>query len=73
MWISLACNTPEAIPDARRARISRARADGCDSILIGYADCGTGGRIDPVCAEERVERIPGPHRYAFFDGLAHFT
>ena len=76
--VDLAClpallhNTPDQIPDALRARIGRARADGYDSILIGYADCGTGGRIDQVCAEEGVERIPGPHCYAFFDGITDF-
>lgn len=76
--VGLAClpallhNTPEKIPDLLRARIRQALADGYGEILVGYADCGTGGRIDAVCAEEGVERIGGPHCYAFFDGLETF-
>jgi len=37
-----------------------------DRILVGYADCGTGGILDRVCAEEGVERLPGAHCYQFF-------
>lgn len=76
--VDLAClpallhNTPEQIPDALRHRIGQARRDGYRSIAVAYADCGTGGGIDQVCEEERVERIAGPHCYAFFDGLGEF-
>jgi len=65
-------NRPERIPDAVRNRIRRARAEGADRILIAYADCGTGGALDRVCAEENVERIAGPHCYAFFEGQERF-
>ena len=65
-------NRPERIPEAVRARILRARAEGYENIFVLYADCGTGGLLDRVCAEERVERIPGPHCYAFFDGVDRF-
>lgn len=61
-------NAPQKIPDAVRERIRRARRDGYASIFIVYADCGTGGLLDKVCAEEGVERIAGPHCYSFFDG-----
>ncbi len=37
-----------------------------DRILVGYADCGTGGLLDRVCEEEGVERLPGAHCYEFF-------
>jgi hypothetical protein len=33
-----------------------------------YGDCGTGGQLDALLAEEGVERIAGPHCYAFFSG-----
>ena len=77
--VSLAClpaqlhNRPERIPEALRKRIRRARADGYGRIVVAYADCGTGGRIDRVCEAEGVERIDGPHCYAFYDGVAHFA
>lgn len=37
-----------------------------DEILVGYADCGTGGRLAAVCTEEGVEMLPGAHCYEFF-------
>lgn len=60
-------NRPERIPDAVRARI-RAAGDGFDRILVLYGDCGTGGELDRVLAEEGAERIEGPHCYAFYAG-----
>ncbi|MBB99385.1 MAG: hypothetical protein CML67_07590 [Rhodobacteraceae bacterium] len=64
-------NRPEKIPDAVRRAIHVARHD-YQHILIGYGDCGTGGLLDTVLAEERVERLPGAHCYAFFAGLEVF-
>lgn len=61
-------NEPDKIPAAVRAKIKTAKSDGYDRIFILYADCGTGGLLDKVCAEEGVERIAGPHCYSFFDG-----
>jgi hypothetical protein len=66
-------NTPEKIPDAVRVKARVARARGYGRVFVAYADCGTGGRLDAVCAEEGVERIEGPHCYAFFDGNAAFA
>ena len=37
-----------------------------------YGDCGTGGVLDRVLAEEGVERIEGPHCYAFYRGVDAF-
>jgi len=37
-----------------------------DTILIGYADCGTGGLLEKVCQEEGVEMLAGAHCYQFF-------
>lgn len=66
-------NTPQDIPSRVRTAIRQGRADGFQTILIGYADCGTGGLLDEVCEGEGVERIQGPHCYAFFDGLEAFA
>jgi hypothetical protein len=53
-------NAPQRIPEAVRAKIRAARPD-YQRILVLYGDCGTGGALDQVLAEEGVERIPGPH------------
>jgi len=58
-------NRPERIPAAVRALIRASRAH-YRSIFVAYADCGTGGLLDAVLAEEGVERIPGAHCYEFF-------
>ncbi|MFO1070779.1 MAG: DUF1638 domain-containing protein [Geminicoccaceae bacterium] len=76
--IDLAClpaslhNRPERIPEAVRRRIRRARATHA-RIAVLYGDCGTGGELDRVLAEEGVERIAGPHCYAFYAGEADFA
>ena len=65
-------NRPEKIPAAVRAKIQAARGR-FTSIFVAYADCGTGGLLDTVLADEGVERIPGSHCYEFFSGSAHFA
>jgi Protein of unknown function (DUF1638) len=64
-------NTPARIPEAVRAKIRGARRK-YQRILVLYGDCGTGGLLDAVLAEEGVERIPGPHCYAFYSGVDAF-
>jgi hypothetical protein len=66
-------NRPDRIPGAVAARIRRARADGYDQIFVAYADCGTGGLLDPVLAQDGVERLPGAHCYEVFAGTAEFA
>jgi hypothetical protein len=66
-------NRPGGIPSAVRARIHEARSDGYERIFVAYADCGTGGLLDPVLAEEGVERLPGAHCYEFFAGSPTFA
>lgn len=66
-------NFPGRIPEAARARIRRGKADGYERIFLLYGDCGTGGLLDKVLAEEGVERIEGPHCYSFFSGNAAFA
>lgn len=65
-------NHPDQIPDAIRQRVRARRAD-TDRILVGYADCGTGGLLDRVCAEEGVQRLPGAHCYEVFAGGEAFA
>jgi hypothetical protein len=60
-------NRPEMIPEAVREQI-RAAGGRYDRIFVAYADCGTGGRLDAVLAEEKIERLPGAHCYQFFAG-----
>jgi hypothetical protein len=64
-------NTPQAIPELVREKIRDAR-ETHDQVLAVYGDCGTGGLLDAVLEEEGVERIPGPHCYAFFSGVDAF-
>jgi Protein of unknown function (DUF1638) len=64
-------NRPEKIPAAVREKIQAGRGRYA-SIFVAYADCGTGGLLDAVLAEEQVERIPGAHCYEFFAGSAVF-
>jgi hypothetical protein len=58
-------NRPERITPAVRAAIGEARAR-YERIFVAYADCGTGGALDRMLAEEGVERLPGAHCYEFF-------
>jgi hypothetical protein len=58
-------NRPENIPAAVLAAIREARARYA-RIFVAYADCGTGGALDRMLAEEGVERLPGAHCYEFF-------
>ncbi|WP_453962553.1 DUF1638 domain-containing protein [Amorphus suaedae] len=59
-------NHPDRIPEAVRGAIRAARAAGADEVAVAFGDCGTGGQLDRVLAEEGVERIDGPHCYAMF-------
>jgi Protein of unknown function (DUF1638) len=65
-------NHPKRIPEAMRAKI-RANRSSYDEILCLYGDCGTGGELDRVLAEEGVQRIEGAHCYAFYAGEEAFS
>lgn len=65
-------NTPEKIVPAVAEKIRDARGR-YKSIFVLYGDCGTGGLLDKLLAEEGVERIDGPHCYAFFSGNDAFA
>lgn len=64
---------PDRIPAAVEKAILKARADGFADVVIGYADCGTGGMLDRVCERFGVARIAGPHCFAFYQGLDAFA
>lgn len=67
-------NRPERIPEGVRRKIRAARIrNDIDRIFVAYADCGTGGALDAVLAEEGAERIPGAHCYEFFAGGRAFA
>lgn len=65
-------NRPELIPERIRANIRRYRPQ-FSQIFVAYADCGTGGLLDRVLAEEGIERLPGAHCYATFAGQQSFA
>ena len=59
---------PERIAPEMDQAITEARAEGYENVFVGYADCGTGGELDKVCARHGVERIEGPHCFSFYIG-----
>lgn len=63
---------PDRIAPEIDKAVEKARSEGYRHIFIGYADCGTGGALDRVCEKHGVERIAGPHCFAFYQGLEAF-
>lgn len=63
-------NTPDRIVDAVLQRIE---ANPEDRVVVGYADCGTGGLLDAALAPLGIQRIPGAHCYEFFAGSEVFA
>lgn len=63
---------PDRIAPALDKAITEARANGYGQIFVGYADCGTGGMIDRICEKHGVERMEGPHCFAFYQGMEAF-
>lgn len=64
-------NTPQRIPAAIEAKLEATRGQ-FQQVLVAYADCGTGGLLDPLLARYGVQRLPGAHCYEFFSGSAIF-
>ena len=63
--------TPDAIPEAVRAKLEAARGR-YRQRCVAYGDCGTGGRLDAVLAEFGAHRLPGAHCYEVFAGADRF-
>jgi hypothetical protein len=62
-------NRPERIAAAVERAVVRLRPRYA-RIAVGYADCGTYGALDAVCARLDVPRLPGTDCYALFAGAA---
>jgi hypothetical protein len=65
-------NTPDKIVPAIAAKLKEAKGR-YKKVFVLYADCGTGGMLDRLLQDEGVERIAGPHCYAFFSGNEDFA
>ena len=65
-------NTPEKITEQLRMVLQSSQTK-FSKIFIGYADCGTGGDIDSMLDEFKVQRLPGVHCYEFYSGKQTFA
>ncbi len=65
-------NRPEQIPAAVDA-ILTSRGYLYAHLVVAYADCGSGGLLDPVLARHGATRLPGAHCYEFFAGASVFA
>ncbi len=61
-------NQPQLIAGEVRAPRHRAVAAAPRRVAVAYADCGTYGALDEVCAELGLRRLPGLHCYDLFAG-----
>lgn len=67
-------NRPERIVPALRELLAEHDPERERTVLVGYADCGTGGGLDRLLAEEaHLARLPGAHCYEFFAGSELFA
>jgi hypothetical protein len=57
-------STPDRIPGAVDAKL-RELAPRYERVFVAYADCGTGGALEPVLERHGVGRLPGAHCYGF--------
>jgi hypothetical protein len=60
-------NRPDRIAGEVERAITRLRHRYA-RVAVGYADCGTYGGLDEVCARLEVRRLPGAHCYDVFAG-----
>ena len=60
-------NQPQLIAGEVRALAIELAAK-YDTVAVAYADCGTYGALDTVCAELGLRRLPGLHCYDLFAG-----
>ncbi|MFI0846795.1 DUF1638 domain-containing protein [Mesorhizobium sp. IMUNJ 23232] len=63
---------PDRIAPEMDKAIIKAKAEGYRHIFVGYGDCGTGGMLDRVIEKHGVERMEGPHCFAFYQGSKTF-
>ncbi|HEX5088268.1 MAG TPA: DUF1638 domain-containing protein [Nocardioides sp.] len=60
-------NQPHLIAGEVRS-LATSLAASYDAVAVAYADCGTYGALDEVCAELGLRRLPGLHCYDLFAG-----
>jgi hypothetical protein len=60
-------NRPQKIVREAERAVASARASG-RTVVLAYADCGTYGALDELCARHGVPRLPGLHCYDVFGG-----
>lgn len=63
-------NTPDRIPAAVEAAVA---AHPAAHVVVAYADCGTGGRLDAAVERLGAARLPGAHCYELFAGSERFA
>jgi Protein of unknown function (DUF1638) len=62
-------NRPQKITLLAERYVVSARGAG-RTVALAYADCGTYGALDQLCARYGVRRLPGLHCYDVFAGAA---
>ena len=62
-------NRPQKIVMEAERYVVRALESG-RTVALAYADCGTYGALDELCARYRVRRLPGLHCYDVFAGAS---
>ncbi|WP_081682833.1 DUF1638 domain-containing protein [Marmoricola sp. URHB0036] len=60
-------NQPQKIA-GEVARLAESLASSYDSVVVGYADCGTYGALDDVCERLGLRRLEGLHCYDVYAG-----
>jgi hypothetical protein len=60
-------NRPQQIAVLAERAVVSALSSG-RTVALAYADCGTYGALDQLCARYRVRRLPGLHCYDVFAG-----
>jgi len=64
-------NRPDRIPAAVEEMVGELRGR-YDDVAVGYADCGTYGALDQVCARLSVVRLPGSTCFDIYAGESHY-
>jgi hypothetical protein len=62
-------NQPQRIA-GEVARLAESLAASYDTVVVGYADCGTYGALDEVCERLGLRRLEGLHCYDVFAGAS---
>lgn len=62
-------NAPRSIAREVEAMAHRVAA-AHRAVVVGYADCGTYGALDDVCARLGIVRLPGLHCYDLYAGVS---